>query len=112
MPFAVLIEDRPTAEHLQLIAHRFLAMPPRDRPLLLYTYMPVASGFPNFASYRLPRPIPVMPLLIRHDLYRHQPEEPRPSTADFVRLLAAALRKSMKAIASEPSPARPPAARA
>ena len=48
---------------------------------------------PPFADYGLPRPVPILPLLIRRGLYLHEPHAPYPTTGVFALLLAAALDK-------------------
>ncbi len=89
-PLAVLISTPP--HDVEPIARRFLATPPEQRPLLLYTYLPGVEFF-DFVSLGLPRPLPILPLLIRRGLYAHKPGQPFPTTGVFLVLLAAALGK-------------------
>lgn len=89
-PLAVLIGDQ--SQCVPRVAERFLRTPPEKRPLLMHMYLP---GVPmlDFASHGLPRPVPILPQLIRHDLYRHQPRKPHPTTGVFLTLLAISLGK-------------------
>ncbi|MCC6681261.1 MAG: hypothetical protein IT445_10220 [Phycisphaeraceae bacterium] len=89
-PRAVLIGDEPKA--LELVAERFLATPQNERPLLMHMYLP-AAPMHAFARLELPRPVPVLPLLVRQGLYRHEPHAPYPTTGVFALLLASALGK-------------------
>ncbi len=89
-PMAVLIGDGP--RDLAQAAARFSATPWERRPLLMHTYLPLASPI-DFASAGLPRPVPILPLLIRTGLYAHQPNQPYPTTGVFMLLLAVALGK-------------------
>lgn len=91
-PAAVLFGDRPLPEMLTKCAQRFHATPPSDRPLLLSAYLPRAH-WPKWSSYNLPRPIPILPLLLREGLYTHQPHQPYPTTGTLLVLLAVALGK-------------------
>jgi hypothetical protein len=89
-PLAVLIGDQSKA--LSGVADRFLATPPERRPLLMHMFLP---GVPmqDFVSLGLPRPVPILPLLIRAGLYTHRPNEAYPTTGVFLALLAVALGK-------------------
>jgi hypothetical protein len=91
-PSAVLL-DNDEAE-LVGVAARFLATPPARRPLLLHHFLP-RPPLMDFVSAGLPRPVPILPLLIRHGLYRHQPGGPKPDVTELLMLLAAALNKSL-----------------
>ena len=90
-PGAVLVGDR--SRHLAEVAQRFNATSPEKRPLLMHLYLP---GVPmiDFVSQGLPRPVPILPLLIRQGLYTHQPRQAYPTTGVFAVLLAVALGKS------------------
>jgi hypothetical protein len=90
-PSAVLL-DNDEAE-LAGVAARFLAAPAAQRPLLLHHYLP-RPPFLAFVSAGLPRPLPILPLLIRRGLYHHQPGGPKPDLIELLKLLAAALNKS------------------
>ena len=97
-PLAVLIGDGPEPALLDAIAARFNATPPERRPLLMYAYLPGdLRDAPAFARHGLPRPAPILPLLIRAGLYRHAPGEPYPTTGVFAVLVAAALGKRVRA---------------
>lgn len=76
---------------LPLLAQRFSAAAPSERPLLVHPFFPGLPAVP-FARYALPRPVPILPLLIRSGLYLHAPGQGVPSDADLVRLLAQALK--------------------
>lgn len=89
-PRGVLIGDR--SQSLEKVAERFSATPPNERPLLMHMYLPGVPMMP-FADYGLPRPVPILPLLVREGLYRHEPHAPYPTTGVFALLLAAALDK-------------------
>jgi len=48
-------------------------------------------------SVGLPRPVPILPLLIRKGKYTHRPGGPHPTTTELLLLLAAALDKKTAA---------------
>jgi len=87
---AVLI-DTPATD-LYRIAERFARSVPDTRPLLLYSYLPDAIDV-DFVTRGLPRPFPILPLLIRNGAYAHVPDQPPPSTEFFLSLLAKTLGK-------------------
>jgi hypothetical protein len=87
-PRAVLIGCPP--QDLNATATRYLATPPAARPLLLHAYLP-ATPFLDFVTAGLPRPFPILPLLIRKRQYTHTPHGPHPTTEEFLALLQAAL---------------------
>lgn len=89
-PRGVLVGDR--SRSLEKVAARFNATPPAERPLLMHMYLPGVPMIP-FADFGLPRPVPILPLLVREGLYRHEPHAPYPTTGVFALLLAAALGK-------------------
>jgi len=89
-PRGVLIGDNP--QLLEQVAQRFLATPEAQRPLLMHAYLPGAPMLP-FARFGLPRPVPILPLLVRRGVYLHEPYAPYPTTGVFALLLAAALDK-------------------
>jgi hypothetical protein len=89
-PAAVLMGDGP--ENLEQFAARFLATPPDRRPLLLHVYLPGAP-LVSFGQYGLPRPVPILPQLFRHDLYRHRSHRPYPTSGVFLVMLACTLGK-------------------
>jgi hypothetical protein len=93
-PRAVLIGCPPA--DLNATAARYNSTPPTDRPLLMHAYLP-AAPFVDFLSAALPRPVPILPLLIRTNQYEHRPAGPHPTTAEFLAMLAAALKKSVVA---------------
>lgn len=87
-PAGVLIGQPPNVD-LAAVAARYQAVPEGKRPLLLHAFLP---GLPaiDFLAAGLPRPVPILPWLIRRGLYRHRPGGPHPTTAEFLALLAAA----------------------
>jgi hypothetical protein len=89
-PVGVLIGDRP--ENLKQVAKRFNATPPEQRPLLMHPFLP-GNPMIDFVCEGLPRPVPILPLLIRAGLYTHQPGKPYPTTGTFALMLAIALEK-------------------
>ena len=89
-PMGVLIGCPPA--DLAATAARYLATPPAERPLLMHAYLP-ASPLVDFISAGLPRPVPILPLLIRKNKYIHRPGGPYPTTEELLALLASALEK-------------------
>ncbi len=89
-PRAVLIGDSPA--NLPGLAERFDATPPPQRPLLMHAYFPGVQPL-RFRDYALPRPVPVLPLLIRAGRYRHRPGGPLPTQRDLLIMLAVCLGK-------------------
>ena len=92
-PLAVLL-DSDKAE-LKGVAARYLATAPERRPLLLQHFLP-GEPMLDCVSAGLPRPLPILPLLIRRGLYRHQPGGPKPDLTELLMLLAAALQKPIQ----------------
>ena len=76
------------------IAKRFVATPASYRPLLMHGFLPDAAVL-NFVELSLPRPTPILPMLIRSCLYNHRPQASCPSTYVFAVLLSAALNKNV-----------------
>ncbi len=89
-PLGVVIGDRPN--ELSQLAARFTQTPPERRPLLMHTYIPEYDQA-DFVGHGLPRPVPILPLLIREDLYTHRADEPYPTTGVFMVMLGVALGK-------------------
>jgi hypothetical protein len=89
-PLVVILDDR----SLDAVARRFNATPAEQRPLLACAYLPDGGASPDFLAHGIPRPIPILPLLIRAGLYQHQPGSPHPSSADFALLLARAVERA------------------
>ena len=89
-PVGVLIGDKPVS--LDRFAERFNATPPERRPLLMHMFLP-GNPMIDFAGAGLPRPVPILPLLIRAGLYTHRPGQPYPTTGVFLLMLAVALQK-------------------
>jgi hypothetical protein len=87
-PLAVLIGCPPA--DLAATAARYHATPPSNRPLLLHAFLP-GVAFADFPAAGLPRPVPILPLLIRKGKYTHNPGGPYPTTEEFLALLAAAV---------------------
>lgn len=93
-PRGVLI-GLPPAD-LAATAARYLAVLDVNRPLLLHAYLPTATPV-DFVSLGLPRPLPILPLLIRKQVYTHSPGGPHSSTAAMLGLLIEALGKNIDA---------------
>ena len=89
-PLAVLIGD--TATDLTRLAARFKQTAPDHRPLLMHPFLPRMPRL-DFVSLGLPRPVPILPLLIRRRLYIHQPNAPIPDLTNLLILLAEAFQK-------------------
>jgi len=89
-PCAVLLGHG--EEFLSAVAERFLATPADRRPLLVHPFLPAEPAL-DFISRGLPRPVPILPLLIRKGVYAHRPGGPHPDTVEWVRLLGLALGK-------------------
>lgn len=70
------------------VAHRYNGA--ADKPLLLHPYLPNQQPI-AFASFGLPRPLPLLPLLIQAGVYKHHPAAEPLGTAEFAALLAKAL---------------------
>lgn len=86
-PAVVLIGD---LTDLAAVSERYHSAPPERRPLLLHAYWARAPRR-DFVSARLPRPLPILPLLIRRGLYAHRLGGPYPTTAELLQLLTRAL---------------------
>ncbi len=84
-PDVVLVAQ--DAPDLSGLAGRWLNTPPLERPLLLHPYLPSLPPL-DFVSHGLPRPLPVLPLLIRKGLYCHHPGGPHPDATELLRRLA------------------------
>lgn len=67
------------------------AAEPSDRPLLLHPYLPAQPQI-AFGHFELPRPLPLLPILIRSGCYFHKPGT-APTTLQFAELLVQALTK-------------------
>lgn len=91
-PVGVLIGDQPVS--LERLAERFNATSPENRPLLMHMYLP-GNPMIDFVGAGLPRPVPILPTLIRSGLYVHQPHQPYPTTGTFMLMLAVALDKEV-----------------
>jgi hypothetical protein len=84
----VLLENDATL--LSTIAHRYRQTPDWAKPLLLHAYFPHEAR-QNCIELSIPRPLPVLPLLIRSGVYAHRPRAAAPSTRDVLELLRDAL---------------------
>ena len=89
-PVGVLIGDRSVC--LDRVAERFNATPAQQRPLLMHMYLP-GNPMIDFVAAGLPRPVPILPLLVRGGLYTHRPGQPYPTTGVFLLMLVVALQK-------------------
>jgi hypothetical protein len=74
------------------LAARFLQTPEERRPLLVHPYLPGLTPL-DFVAHGLPRPLPLLPLLIRTGQYVHHPGGPVPSTEMLLVATARALGK-------------------
>jgi hypothetical protein len=83
-PLAVLIGCPPA--DLALTATRYHSTPADKRPMLLHGYLPSMPPV-DFSHAGLPRPLPILPLLIRRGRYVHRPGGPHPTTGEFLVLL-------------------------
>jgi hypothetical protein len=92
-PIAVLFGDR-CEEILPAVAERFNGTAKEQRPLLLHGYLPADPPI-DFVSHGLPRPVPILPLLFRADVYHHRPGEAHPTTGVFALRVAVALGKAV-----------------
>lgn len=89
-PLGVLIESE--GIDLETLSKRFLSTPAARRPVLLQAYLPRAPML-DFVGHGLPRPLPILPLLIRTGKYVHRPGGPEPAPKALLAALAEALRK-------------------
>jgi len=89
-PDLILVNSPPDDHLLSALSRRFQLEPPAKRPTLAYAFLPSVEPVP-FESFGLPRPIPILPALIRMGLYTHVPNGPYPTTGVFLALLAAAV---------------------
>lgn len=80
------------AECLRAVAGRIGKTCHDQCPLLLYPYFPGTENIP-FPAYGLPRPLPVLPLLIRAQVYIHQPDQTGSSGSVIVGLIHQAINK-------------------
>ena len=79
---------------IRRVAERYLATPPGDRPALLHAYFPRGASI-DFLAHGLPRPIALLPILIRAGVYEHVPGAAHPDVArQRERLIAAVTRPS------------------
>jgi hypothetical protein len=92
-PLGVLIGCPPA--DLAATAARYNATASAGRPLLMHAYFP-SIPFADFLSAGLPRPVPILPLLIRKNKYTHRSGGPYPTSDEFLTLLASALEKEIK----------------
>ena len=86
---AIVLGD--DAHVLSEVATRWRATSERHRPLLLHAYFPRAAS-PDFASVGIPRPVPLLPALLRTAVYTHAPGADHPSVDEQAALVAAAIR--------------------
>lgn len=75
---------------LPRVARTFLAAPEDRRPLLVHPYLPGRAAV-DFTALGLPRPLPLLPLLIRTRQYTHEPGGPEPTPQSLLAALARAL---------------------
>jgi len=89
-PAAVLIGHE--GHDLPALAKRWKAAPADRRPLLVHPYLPACQSL-DFSACGLPRPLPLLPLLIRTGQYVHRPGTVGPSPEALLLALARALAK-------------------
>jgi hypothetical protein len=89
-PLGVLVGHE--GPDLDALSRRFFGTPEARRPLLLHAYLPESPKL-DFVSRGLPRPLPVLPLLIRTGKYTHRPGGPAPTAAALLAVLAEAIGK-------------------
>jgi hypothetical protein len=94
-PRGVLIGTPPA--DLTATASRYNSSKESERPLLMHAFLP-GVPFVDFLAAGLPRPVPILPLLIRKGKYVHRPGNPLPTAEGFLQLLAAALKNDVNAI--------------
>ena len=87
-PRCILLGSQP--DTLRKIAERWSKIPEEKRPWLAHAFFPTEDPVP-FLEIGLPRPLPLLPALIRKGLYVHRPGQTRPSMNNLAVLLAAAL---------------------
>jgi hypothetical protein len=83
---AILLGDNDNM--IRVVAALWSALPQNERPLLLHAYLPRSDDI-DFLSLGLPRPLPILPLLIRTGVYVHTPGS-SPRLVEQLRLLNAA----------------------
>jgi len=88
-------------EDLSPLASKYLATEKDRRPLLLHPYLPGRPVF-DWTSLGLPRPVPILPLLIRTGQYVHSPGGPDPDERLLLLALGRALEKGCSADSSLP----------
>ena len=86
---AIVLGD--DAQVLSEVAARWRATLGEHQPLLLHAYFPRAAS-PDFAGVEIPRPVPLLPVLIRAAVYTHAPGADHPSVDEQAELVAAAIR--------------------
>jgi hypothetical protein len=86
----VILEHDPSL--LPAISQRFQSS--ESQPLIMHAYLP-HQPILSFIEHRLPRPAPILPLLIRSGMYSHRPGGAPPDVNGFALLLAAALNKQI-----------------
>lgn len=77
---------------LSALARLYLTAPEQRRPLLMHPYLPGRPAI-DFPAHGLPRPLPLLPLLIRTGQYVHQPGGPLPDMPTLLAALARAIAK-------------------
>lgn len=88
-PLGVLVGCPPA--DLAATTARYNTTTAARRPLL-HAFLPGVPAV-DFVSAGLPRPAPILPLLIRQGVYAHQPGGPHPATSELLRTLVTALGK-------------------
>ena len=91
-PLGVLVGH--DAAGLDQLAEKYHGVSPERRPLLLHPYLPGGPAL-DVTGYQLPRPAPILPLLIRTGRYVHRPGGPDPSARSLLVALGSALGKEL-----------------
>ncbi len=89
---AVLIESPPDEQTLRGVAAKLHDLEMAHQPLLLYPYLPQWVAV-RFVDMGLPRPLPILPILIRAGVEAHDPLATLPSTEEWMRRIAKALER-------------------
>lgn len=76
----------------QQIAKQWVSTPRLLRPLLLHPFFPDSVPVP-FPQFGLPRPLPLLPFLIRQGMYEHRPGERERTVQELTTVLKLALEK-------------------
>lgn len=87
---AVLIESPPVVSTLMKLSAKLKLLAPADQPLLMYPFLPKALDV-RFVEFGLPRPLPVLPMLIRAGVDAHDRLVPSPTTVEWMHRIVASV---------------------